>query len=133
MTIEKTLERIAVALEKLASGAAAPTLTPSKKTGDVVYSAKYESRAIDDGENITPIPDDYAKGQATAAVPEEAVGGEQLTKDQLRSELSALMKDKPNAPQVITGILKEYGAANLTKLKEEHHGVVLQAAKAQLA
>jgi hypothetical protein len=134
MTIEKTLERIATALEAIAAGSSTPVVaapkTKPQKTGEVVYSAKHQSRAIDDGEKITPIDDDYAKGQATAPVPE--TDAPTLSKDQLRVELSALMKDKPNAPQVITSILKEYGAPNLTKLDEQHHNVVLQTAKVQL-
>lgn len=133
MSIEKTLERIAVALEAIAAGAAASApRTKPQKTGEVVHSAKHEGRAVDDGKEVTPIPDDYAKGQATAPVPDQSDDAP-LSKDALRQELALLMKDKPNAPQVITEILKAHGAANLTKLDEIHYNAVLAAAKKELA
>jgi len=129
MTIEVTLERIAVALETIAAGGGAVTAAPTTATDTPATTKAEKPAASGKGKPA-------GKGKATKeskpakeepAETEEAKEPE-LTLNDVRAALTTLQKavgaDAPKA------LLSEHGASTLSKLDKGTYGAVIAAAKA---
>jgi hypothetical protein len=125
MTIEATLERIAVALEKLAEGGAAVAAPSSESASDSSSQKKTDSPAPT-GSSKKP----STKSQKTKATkspdpaPSEA---ESFSLTDVRKALTDLQKAK--SPAVAKDLLGEFGAKTLSQLAEGDYGKLINKAQ----
>lgn len=129
MTIEATLERIAVALEKLAGNVPMPEkpVTSSSKGKTTTKTSKTAQSASNKGSKGTA-GSPPATGSADGA--DGKSSDEAPTKEAVRDALQKLGKAKGSAAAVT--VLAEFDATTVTKVKEDDRQAVIDAATAAL-
>lgn len=120
MTIESTLERIAVALEKLAEGGAVATAT-SSETGSTVSPRGGKSGGTSKKSSTK------SQSKATEKSEAEESAETKFTLVDVRKALTELQKAK--SPADAKELLSSFNATTLSKLEESDYGKLI--AKAQ--
>ncbi len=117
MSIEKSLERIADALDKIAT-------SPSATVVNIAEETAKEKKARVKAEKI-----EAAEKEAARAGPEaDPLADEKpVSKDEVRAALQDFIAT--DGKDVAIALLKEHadGAENLSQLKPEHHAAVFEA------
>jgi len=128
MSIEKNLERIATALEKLASGAVDIGFVVGAADEAIAAAAADSTTAATATETPVETPAAPAprkrgrKPKSTPAAP-AAPATETFTVEAVREALRIFLKE--NEPEEAKAILAEFNSPSITALDPQHYGAVL--------
>ena len=137
MTLEATLERIAVALEAIAAGGGAIEAAPkaSRKSGKKSSAESGETKPADSPSESAPESSETtakASTPETASAPSETIKKVVVTKEQARAalvEVQTVLGHKDHAMLIV----QQFSKDGFNSIPPEQYGALVAAAKAKIA